>query len=163
MVIILAGSGPIDMGMSEMTDIKRSALMPYPAGVMYDIVNDVERYPEYLPWCGGVKLHQANETSMEASILMQAAGLNHWFKTRNCMVPGESIEMTLLEGPFSRLEGYWRFTPIDTDGCKIELMLQFEIKHNLAAAIITPAFARIVNTMVESFCNRAQDLHEPDS
>jgi ribosome-associated toxin RatA of RatAB toxin-antitoxin module len=145
-----------------MSDIKRSALMPYPAGVMYDIVNDVERYPEYLPWCGGVKLHQVSETSMEASILMQAVGLNHWFKTRNCMVPGESIEITLLEGPFSRLEGSWRFTPIDTDGCKIELMLHFEIKHNLAAAIITPAFSRIANTMVESFCNRAQDLHEPN-
>lgn len=144
-----------------MADIKRSALMPYPARVMYDIVNDVERYPEFLPWCGGVKLQQVSETSMEASILMQAAGLNHWFKTRNHMVPGESIEIALLEGPFSRLEGYWRFTPIDTDGCKIELVLQFEIKHSLAAAIIKPAFTRIANTMVESFCQRAQDLLEP--
>jgi ribosome-associated toxin RatA of RatAB toxin-antitoxin module len=98
---------------------------------------------------------------MEASLLMQAVGLNHWFKTRNHMAPGESIEITLLEGPFSRLEGYWRFTPIDIDGCKIELLLQFEIKHSLAAAIITPAFSRIANTMVESFCKRAQDLLEP--
>jgi ribosome-associated toxin RatA of RatAB toxin-antitoxin module len=154
MVIILPESGAI-----EMADIKRSALMPYPARVMYDIVNDVERYPEFLPWCGGVELHQVDETSMEASILMQAAGLNHWFKTRNSMVPGASIEITLLEGPFSRLEGYWHFSPIAIDGCKIELMLHFEIKHSLAAAIIKPAFSRIANTMVESFCKRAQDLH----
>jgi ribosome-associated toxin RatA of RatAB toxin-antitoxin module len=143
-----------------MPEIKRSALMPYPAGVMYDIVNDVERYPEYLPWCGGVKLHESQETSMEASILMRAAGLNHWFKTRNRMVPGKSIEISLVEGPFSQLEGSWRFTPIDTDGCKIELLLQFEIHNSLAAVVIKPAFSRIANTMVESFCTRASQLYE---
>jgi ribosome-associated toxin RatA of RatAB toxin-antitoxin module len=97
---------------------------------------------------------------MEAAILMQAAGLNHWFKTRNTMVPGESIEIALLEGPFSQLEGSWNFTSLGSDGCKIELMLKYEIKHNLAAAIIAPAFSRIANTMVESFCNRARELHE---
>jgi ribosome-associated toxin RatA of RatAB toxin-antitoxin module len=143
-----------------MTEIKRSALMPYPAEVMYDIVNDVERYPEYLPWCGGVKLHESHQTSMEASILMRAAGLNHWFKTRNCMVPGKSIEISLVEGPFSQLEGSWRFTPIDTDGCKIELSLQFEVRNSLAAAVIKPAFPRIANTLVASFCKRASELHE---
>ena len=143
-----------------MPEIKRSALMPYPARVMYDIVNDVQCYPEFLPWCGGVKVHQADSHSMEAAILMQAAGLNHWFKTRNAMVPGASIEIALLEGPFSQLEGSWKFTSLNSDGCKIELMLKYEIKHNLAAAIIAPAFSRIANTMVESFCNRARELHE---
>jgi ribosome-associated toxin RatA of RatAB toxin-antitoxin module len=143
-----------------MPEISRSALMPYPARVMYDIVNEVERYPEFLPWCGGVEVHQADEHSMEAAILMRAAGLDHWFRTRNRMVPGESIEITLVEGPFSQLEGSWCFTPIDSDGCKIDLILQFEIKHSLAAAIIAPAFSRIANTMVESFCNRARDLYE---
>ncbi len=143
-----------------MSKIIRSALMPYPPGVLYDIVNDVDSYPEFLPWCGGVRIDQLSETSMEAAILMQTAGLNHWFKTRNRMVPGESIDITLLEGPFKRLDGSWRFSPLDTDGCKIELMLNFEIKHNLASAIIAPAFTRIANTMVESFCNRATDQNE---
>lgn len=143
-----------------MPEIRRSALMPYPARVMYDIVNAVERYPEFLPWCGGVEIYQADEHSMEAAILMRAAGLNHWFRTRNRMLPGESIEISLVDGPFSQLEGYWRFTPIESEGCKIDLMLQFEIKHSLAAAIIAPAFSRIANTMVESFCNRARDLNE---
>jgi len=143
-----------------MPEIKRSALMPYPAQIMYDIVNDVQSYPDFLPWCGGVKIHQADEHSMEAAILMQAVGLNHWFKTRNAMVPGESIEIALLKGPFSQLEGSWNFTSLNSDGCKIELMLKYEIKHNLAAAIIAPAFSRIANTMVESFCNRARDLYE---
>lgn len=142
-----------------MAEIKRSALMPYPARVMYDIVNDVERYPEFLPWCGGVELFHVDAHSMDAAILMRAGGLNHWFRTRNRMVPGESIEIELVDGPFSRLEGFWRFTSIDSAGCKIDLMLQFEVKHSLAAAIIAPAFSRIANTMVESFCNRARDLH----
>jgi ribosome-associated toxin RatA of RatAB toxin-antitoxin module len=143
-----------------MTEIERSALMPYPARVMYDIVNDVEHYPEFLPWCGATRIEHQDEHSMVAAILMQAAGLNHWFKTGNSMVQGERIDISLLEGPFSKLDGSWLFTPINSDGCKIELVLNFEIKHNLARAIIAPAFSRIANTLVESFCNRARDLHE---
>jgi ribosome-associated toxin RatA of RatAB toxin-antitoxin module len=146
--------------LSEVPEIKRSALMPYPARFMYDLVNNVQCYPEFLPWCGGVEVHREDDESMEASILMKTTGLNHWFRTRNTMVPGESIEITLLKGPFSQLEGSWRFTELDTDGCKIELMLKFEIKHKLAGAVIKPAFSRIANTMVESFCKRARDLHE---
>ena len=141
-----------------MPDIERSALLPYAPGVIYDIVNDVERYPDFLPWCGGARIHHGDRYSMEAAILMQAAGLNHWFTTRNRMQPGESIEIELVDGPFERLDGRWLFRPIDSDGCKIELLLHYEIKHNLAATIIAPAFTRIANTMVESFCNRARDL-----
>ena len=143
-----------------MPEIRRSALMPYPVQFMYDIVNDVESYPEFLPWCGDVKINQLDNTSMEASILMRGAGLNHWFTTRNSMVPGQSIEMELVEGPFSKLEGLWSFTPIDTEGCKIELMLQFEMKQGLASTLIAPAFSRIANTMVDSFCERARDRYE---
>ncbi len=133
--------------------------MPYPVQFMYDIVNDVDSYPEFLPWCGGVKLHQLDNSSMEASILMRGAGLNHWFKTRNTMVPGQSIELELVEGPFSKLEGRWSFSPINSDGCKIELRLQFEMKQGLASALIAPAFSRIANTMVDSFCDRARDQY----
>ena len=142
-----------------MPEISRSALLPYPARVMYDIVNQVETYPEFLPWCGGVRLHQADDTSMEASIQISAAGLNQWFKTRNTMVPGESIEIQLVDGPFKRLQGSWHFTSLEDDGCKIELVLQFEFKRGLAAAVIAPAFTRIANTMVDSFCERARDLY----
>ena len=76
------------------------------------------------------------------------------------MLPGVSIEMALLEGPFRRLEGFWSFTPVDSDGCKIELTLQYELKQGLAGAIIAPAFSRIANTMVGSFCDRATELYE---
>lgn len=142
-----------------MPEVKRSALMPYPAETMYAIVNNVDSYPEFLPWCGGVKIHDVNEVTMEASILMQAAGLNHWFKTHNQMTPGESIEMRLLEGPFRKLDGLWRFTPIKQQGSKIEFELQFEMKQGLTAALLAPAFSRIANTMVDSFCDRADALY----
>ena len=126
---------------------------------MYDIVNQVEAYPEFLPWCGGAKLHFEDDASLEASIMIKVAGVEQWFKTRNSMVRGESIEIELLDGPFKRLHGHWRFTPVDEHGCKIELRLAFEFKRGLAAAVIAPAFTRIANTLVDSFCQRAQELH----
>ncbi|MDH3219802.1 MAG: type II toxin-antitoxin system RatA family toxin [Gammaproteobacteria bacterium] len=142
-----------------MPEITRSALLPYPARFMYDLVNDVEKYPEFLPWCGGSRIHQADDSSMEASILMQGAGLSQWLKTRNRMIPGESIEITLAEGPFKSLQGLWQFTSVAEQGCRIELTLSFEFERGLAAAIIKPVFTRIANTMVDSFCQRAQELY----
>lgn len=143
-----------------MPEISRSALLPYPASFMYDIVNQVEAYPEFLPWCGGARLHQADDTSMEASINISVGGLNQWFKTRNSMVPGKSIEIELVDGPFKRLHGHWRFSALEDEGSKIELVMKFEFKRGLAAAVIAPAFTRIANTMVDSFCQRARELDE---
>ena len=143
-----------------MPEIIRSALLPYPALYMYELVNRVEAYPEFLPWCGGARIIEQDEISMQAAIQISGAGLNQWFTTRNRMVPGESIAMSLVEGPFQRLEGRWTFTPIENEGCKIELVLQFEFKRGLASALIAPAFTRIANSMVESFCGRARELHE---
>lgn len=134
--------------------------MPYPADFMYDIVNDVDSYPDFLPWCAEVKVHQVDDVSMEASILMRGIGLNHWLKTRNSMVAGESIDMALVEGPFSKLEGHWEFTPIANEGCKIELVMQFEIEKSITAALIAPAFSHIANSMVDSFCNRAREQYD---
>lgn len=143
-----------------MTQVNRSALMPYDAQFMFEIVNDVAAYPEFLPWCGRVEIHQQNDHLMEASIQMQMTGLNQWFRTRNNIVPGQSIEMTLLDGPFKSLDGQWQFVAIAEDGCKIELLLNFEVKQGLAARILKPAFSRIANTMVDSFCERARIIHE---
>lgn len=126
---------------------------------MYDIVNGVEAYPEFLPWCGGAKLHHADDTDLEASIQIKVAGIEQWFKTRNSMVPGESIEIALLEGPFRRLHGRWDFTALGDDACKISFRIEFEFKRGLAATVIAPIFTKIANSMVDSFCQRAQELH----
>jgi len=140
-------------------EISRSALLPYPSVFMYDLVNAVDAYPEFLPWCGGARIEQQADTTMEAAIQIRVAGLNQWFRTRNAMIPGEAIEMQLVEGPFEKLRGRWKFLPLEESGCRIELLLEFEFKAGLAARLIAPAFTRIANTMVDSFCQRAHELH----
>lgn len=96
---------------------------------------------------------------MEASILMRKGKLNHSFTTRNTMLPGQSIEMELVEGPFKVLEGKWQFIAIAEQACKIEFFLKFEVSSLVASAIITPAFTHIANSMVDSFSARASDLY----
>ena len=143
-----------------METVTRSALMPYSAEYMYRIVNDVDRYSEFLPWCGGSEVHRADENEMEASISIRLAGLKQRFTTHNRMQPGKSIDMQLVDGPFESLRGRWQFTPLADQGCKVALELQFQLKPGLTSAIIGPAFSKIANTMVDSFCARARELNE---
>ena len=140
--------------------IKRSALLPYSAEFMYQLVNDIESYPDFLPWCGDARIEQTHEDGIDASILISKAGLNHWFTTRNRLTANRQIDMSLLEGPFQRLEGVWRFRELADNGCKIELELDFETRRGIAARIIAPAFSAIADTMVDAFCTRARALHE---
>ena len=97
---------------------------------------------------------------MEASLTMRISGMEQRFTTQNRMLPNHSIDMELSEGPFETLQGQWRFTPLDDHACKVELDLKFELKPGLASAIIGPAFGRIANSMVDSFCARARELDE---
>ena len=143
-----------------MPEIRRSALMPYPARFMYDVVNNVDSYPDFLPWCGGVETHHVDETSMEASILMRGAGLNHWFKTRNSMLPGKSIAMELVEGPFKQLVGYWCFKELKGDACKVSLELEYEFSSRLLGVVVGPVFNQIANAMVDSFVDRAKAVYD---
>lgn len=142
-----------------MPKIRRSAIMPFSAGVMYDIVNDVEAYPEFLPWCGGARINHRDETIMEASVLMKKGLLNHWFTTRNKLYSNERIEMNLVDGPFKVLQGSWEFCRIDEDASRIELDLIFEFSSGVATSVLTPVFSKIANTMVDSFCARAYEIN----
>ena len=143
-----------------MPTVFRQALMPYSARQMYDIVNDVEHYPAFLPWCAkGELLQQQGEHMLEARILMQKGRLNHSFSTRNRMQPGEWIHIELIDGPFRKLEGDWAFTPLADDGCKIELKLEFEFSSRLVSALIGPVFTQIANSLVDAFCQRAHQLY----
>jgi len=139
--------------------IQRSALMPYSAQIMFEIVNNVAAYPEFLPWCADARILAQTESSMEASILMKKAGVNHWFTTKNTIDKNRSIKMTLLNGPFKQLDGEWRFIEFEPGASKIELDLSFEFSHGLGATLIAPVFTRIANTLVDSFCKRAQNLY----
>lgn len=142
-----------------MPRIQRSAIMPFSAGVMYDIVNDVEAYPEFLPWCGGARIIHRDNTVMEASVLMKKGLLNHWFTTRNNLYINERIELNLVDGPFKLLQGTWEFHRLDEDASKIELDLTFEFSSGVANSVLTPVFSQIANTMVDSFCSRAYEIN----
>jgi len=93
---------------------------------MYHLVNDVAAYPEFLPWCGGAKVVHETEGEMVASVTIAKVGLQQTFETRNHLVPGERIEMHLIEGPFKYLKGEWNFKPLDVDACKIQFEVEFE-------------------------------------
>jgi ribosome-associated toxin RatA of RatAB toxin-antitoxin module len=142
-----------------MPSIYRQALMPYSAKKMYDIVNDVERYPEFLPWCAKSKVLSQSETAMEATLLMQKGKLNHSFTTRNMNIDGERIQIELVNGPFKFLVGDWKFTDLADQGSKIEMKMDFEFSTRIVSLLISPVFNQISNSMVDAFCQRAHQLY----
>ncbi len=141
------------------THIQRSALLPYPAQALYDLVNDVERYPEFLPWCASSQVIEASDTHMVASLEVAKAGLSQRFTTRNVLVPGQSIELNLEDGPFEHLHGQWTFKALGEKACKISLDLTFDYAGPLVKATLGPLFTQAANTMVDAFCQRAKELH----
>lgn len=141
------------------THIQRSALLPYPAQALYDLVNDVARYPEFLPWCSSSEVLEASETEMVASLGVAKGGLSQRFVTRNRLVPGQVIEMNLEEGPFTELHGVWNFKPLGEKACKISLDLSFDYAGPIVKATLGPLFNQAANTLVDAFCQRAKQLH----
>lgn len=126
---------------------------------MFDIVNDVAAYPEFLPWCGDTKIIAETDQAMQASVLMKKGKFNHWFSTANNMIPGEKIEMTLIDGPFKSLDGVWEFTAFDESASKVNLVLNFEFSIGITTLLLSPIFTQIANSMVDSFCSRAHELN----
>ena len=146
-----------------MTAIHRSALMPYSAEQMYDVIIDIERYPDFLPWCAGTEILEHHDDFMRASIHMRKGKLNHSFTTQNRLVPGKQVHMELVDGPFRKLEGDWLLTPLPEDrGCKIELDLEFEFSNRLVGMLIGPVFTQIANSLVDAFCQRAHQLYREE-
>src|SRR5690554_7082079 len=101
------------------TQIQRSALLPYSAAALYDLVNDVASYPEFLPWCSASEILEHSEECMRAGLTMAKGRLSQRFVTKNTLVPNEKISMTLEEGPFTRLQGSWEFKALGENACKI--------------------------------------------
>ncbi|NWA85062.1 MULTISPECIES: type II toxin-antitoxin system RatA family toxin [Pseudomonas] len=141
------------------THIQRSALLPYPAQALYDLVNDVARYPEFLPWCSAAEVLESSDEHMVASVGVAKAGMSQHFVTRNILVPGQSIEMNLQEGPFTQLHGVWVFKALTDKACKISLDLSFDYAGPIVRATLGPLFNQAANTLVDAFCQRAKQLH----
>lgn len=143
-----------------MTTISRSSLVLYSPDKMFDLVNDIEAYPAFLPWCKSSKILSKSDNLITASVTMAKAGLTHSFSTENTNIHGESIKIKLLEGPFSHLEGHWQFKPIgNNEGTRVQLDMEFEISNRLLAVALGPVFTQISGSLVDAFCKRAQDIY----
>ncbi len=142
-----------------MTTVQKSALVKYSAQQMIQLVEDIESYPEFLPWCSGSTILKRDGNIVEAELQIAKAGFNKSFSTRNRSEGTGKLFMTLLNGPFASLDGVWHFIPLREDASKISLDLQFEIQGKLANLAFGSVFNQICNTMVSSFTERARNIY----
>ncbi|MFT3931735.1 MAG: type II toxin-antitoxin system RatA family toxin [Spongiibacteraceae bacterium] len=142
-----------------MTTIQRSALVPYSAQAMFDLVNAIETYPQFMDGCAGATvINRANDT-IEARLDLAKGGMRYSFTTRNRLMPPERIEMTLVEGPFDKFQGVWTFQVLGEHACKISLHLEFELAGRLLNFAARKMFDGVANQMVDALVKRAHKLH----
>lgn len=125
---------------------------------MFELINDVESYPEFLPWCKSTKLLSRDDQKLCGRLEVSRIGISQMFTTCNLLYPYERIEIRLEEGPFKRLHGEWRFKALREDACKIELELEFEFSGKLINSAFGTVFSQIANTLVDAFCKRADEV-----
>lgn len=147
-----------------MKHVKKSVLLWYSAQEMYDLVTTVPDYPKFLPWCEKAEVLEEQPDGMTARLTLAYAGLRHAFTTRNHHEPGQRVVVKLVDGPFSLLEGEWRFQALSGSAsgppaCKIELDLRYAFSSGALQALVSPVFDRIANTLVDSFVKRAEQVH----
>ncbi|NNC98845.1 MAG: type II toxin-antitoxin system RatA family toxin [Gammaproteobacteria bacterium] len=139
--------------------VSRSALLPYSATQMYDIVTDIQSYPDFLNWCESVELLAEDEGEVIARLNISTAKLNLHFTTRNVNKPGESITLTLVDGPFSQLTGQWQFKALSHDACKVSVDMNFEFDRSLVPAVFGNVFGKLISMELDAFQQRAQQLY----
>jgi ribosome-associated toxin RatA of RatAB toxin-antitoxin module len=142
-----------------MTAIRRSALVPYSAHEMFELVADIPSYPQFLSWCGDARILSREGDIVIASIEIAYSGVHKTFTTRNIHQKDKMIEIRLLDGPFDYLQGFWRFSPLDERASKISLDLEFEVTNRLMSLVLTPVFTNIANQLVDGFHRRAEHLY----
>lgn len=139
--------------------IDRFALLPYTPLDVYRLVHDVPAYPQFLSWCSDAEIHEQDAQQQLASLWVTVGGITQKFTTRNRLVPGELLAMSLVDGPFRSLGGSWSFEALGTQGCKVSLSLEFEFSNSLLSSAFRRGFARVTERMVGEFAERAQNLY----
>ncbi|NMP14834.1 MULTISPECIES: type II toxin-antitoxin system RatA family toxin [unclassified Thalassotalea] len=142
-----------------MPAINRSALVMRSAADMYKLINDVCKYPEFLPGCTDAKIVSHNEDSMTASLKVSKGGVQKWFTTENTLQENQKVSMHLKDGPFKYLTGHWLLTPLSDDACKIELKLDYEFSSKLIEMAFGRIFDSLTNSMVSAFTQRAKQVY----
>lgn len=142
-----------------MAQVNKSALVPFSAEQMYKLVDDVTSYQDFLPWCGGSDELSREEGVVVASVTIRKGSVNKTFTTQNTSHDMQKIHMELVEGPFKQLVGYWYFTELKDDACKVSLELEYEFSNRLLGMVVGPVFNQIANAMVDSFVERARTVY----
>ena len=145
-----------------MKTVQKSVLIWFTAQEMFALVTDVVKYPEFLPWCDQAKVLAQDERGMLAEIGISFAGIRQTFTTRNEHVAGRKVDMKLVSGPFSNLDGHWTFTPVGDAAqraCRIDLELQYGFQNMALAALVGPVFDKIATSMVDAFVKRAEQAY----
>lgn len=143
-----------------MAQVQKTVLIHHSASRMYALVDDVKKYPEFLPWCGGVDLIKRDDASTVATLHIDYHGLHQQFTTENLKTFPSLMEIKLKDGPFKHLEGVWRFIELNENACKIEFMLNYEFANIIIEKIISPVFSHIANTFVDGFVARADVVYK---
>lgn len=139
--------------------ITKSALVPHSAQQMFDLVADMESYPDFLPWCDAAEILSREENQICGRMQVARLGIHQSFTTCNRFEPGRHMNLELVDGPFRKLEGAWTFLPLREDACKVELELDFEFSGKLIDKAFGAVFSQIANTLVDAFCKRAESLY----
>jgi ribosome-associated toxin RatA of RatAB toxin-antitoxin module len=142
-----------------MREVRRSALLPYTAAQMYALVADVERYPDFLPWCSSAKVLASEGDEMTVTLGLSKGPAHGSFTTRNRLVADRSVTMRLVDGPFESLEGRWDFTPIGDTGSRADLHVGFETRGLLGGIALGPVFEAACNRLVDAFARRAREVY----
>ena len=141
-----------------MKEIARSAIVEHTAQQMFAVVDDIESYPRFLPWCAAAKVEKRTPSSVRATLTVGLRGLRQSFTTQNELRPGESMHMRLVKGPFRRFAAAWRFKPLSSEACAVEFSLEYEMAGPLAR-VLEPLFDHIADTLVDAFVRRAAELY----
>jgi ribosome-associated toxin RatA of RatAB toxin-antitoxin module len=142
-----------------MAVVEKSVLIERTAAQMFALVDRVEDYPQFLPWCGGTELLRRDDKVTAARIHINYHGLKAHFATENPKDPPRTMDIVLRDGPFRRMDGGWKFTPLGESACKVEFRLHYEFSSRMLEKVLGPVFHHIANTFVESFVKRAQQIH----
>lgn len=141
-----------------MKSVRKTVIVPHSAGRMYALVDGIEAYPQFLPWCGGATASERTPTSVLAEIHIAYHGLHQSFVTRNENHQDESIDIKFVRGPFRTLTGRWHFSPLGDAGCRVEFGLDYEFASSLLEHAVGPVFSSIVDNFVDAFVRRADAL-----
>jgi ribosome-associated toxin RatA of RatAB toxin-antitoxin module len=145
-----------------MKTVHKSVLIWYSAEEMFALVTDVPSYPAFLPWCDQASVLDEDACGMTARVGIAFGGIHQGFTTRNTHVAGRQVHLQLVDGPFSKLEGHWEFSPLGQAGqraCKIDLTLRYDFDNFALAALVGPVFGKIAGTLVDAFVKRASQVY----